>query len=618
MAGEDRLEWDYVIVGTGAGGGTLAARLVESGMRVFVLEAGGDPLRISADRLPEDYEVPAFHASACENPAMRWDFKVRHYVDEQRQARDPKYEQGQGVLYPRAAALGGCTAHNAMIFMLPHESDWNHLAQLTGDRSWRASRMRRYAKKVEACHHRPIWRALRHIGLDLSGHGWDGWLRTERAMPHEAFADDELLSTVLGTARSFVSGLPLPVTRVLRWFWDRGDPNVRSWRRRSYEGICYTPMSTSGHSRIGARERLLNVAADHPGSLHIELEALATRVIFAEDGSATGVEYLKGKRLYRAHAAPSGQAGEPRQVRARREVILCGGAFNTPQLLMLSGIGPAKELQRHGIRARVDLAGVGCNLQDRYEVAVTHRMQQPWEVLEGARFERSDPLWRLWHEARSGMYTSNGTAIGIACRSAPAMPEPDIFCMALLARFEGYFSGFSKLISEHKDYLTWVVLKAHTRNRAGSVTLRSADPCDPPLVNFNYFEDGNDVAAEDLQAVVNGVRFVRRITAPLIAKGLIAEEKTPGTGVRTDAEIADFVRDTAWGHHASCSCAIGPASENGVLDGNFSVHGVRRLRVVDASIFPRIPGFFIVSAVYMIGERAAEVILRDAAMMNRA
>ena len=613
MAGEERLEWDYVIVGSGAGGGTLAARLVESGMRVFVLEAGGDPLRISADRLPEDYDVPDFHAAACENPAMSWDFRVRHYADERRQARDPKYERGRGVLYPRAAALGGCTVHNAMIFMLPHASDWDHIAQMTGDRSWRASNMRRYAKRVEACHHRPVWRALRHIGLDFSGHGWDGWLPTERAMPHEVLADDELLRTVVGAARSFVSGLPLPIARILRWFWARGDPNARRWGRRSYEGICYTPMSTRGHRRAGARERLLKAAADHPGSLHIELDALATRVIFADDGSATGVEYLKGRHLYRAHATPNADAGEPRTVHARREVILCGGAFNTPQLLMLSGIGPAQELARHGIPVRVDLPGVGCNLQDRYEVAVTHRMHQPWKVLEGARFERGDPVWRLWHESRSGMYTSNGAAVAIACRSTPEAPEPDIFCMALLARFEGYFSGFSKMISAHHDYLTWALLKAHTRNRAGSITLQSADPRDTPLVNFNYFEDGNDAAAEDLRAVVDGVKFVRSLTAPLIAEGLITAEEAPGPGVTTDAQIADYVRDTAWGHHASCSCAIGPASENGVLDSNFSVHGVRRLRVVDAPVFPRIPGFFVVSAVYMIGEKAADVILHDAA-----
>ena len=156
MADANELEWDYVIVGSGAGGGPLAARLVEAGMRVFLIEAGADPRANagSQERLPDDYDVPAFHPFACENAAMSWNFQVRHYADEARQARDPKYQSGAGVpgvLYPRAAALGGCTAHNAMIFMLPHDSDWNDIARLTGDTSWRAPQMRRYARRVEAC-----------------------------------------------------------------------------------------------------------------------------------------------------------------------------------------------------------------------------------------------------------------------------------------------------------------------------------------------------------------------------------------------------------------------------------------------------------------------------------
>jgi choline dehydrogenase-like flavoprotein len=115
-----------------------------------------------------------------------------------------------------------------------------------------------------------------------------------------------------------------------------------------------------------------------------------------------------------------------------------------------------------------------------------------------------------------------------------------------------------------------------------------------------------------MAAVVDGVRFVRRITDKLIKDGLIDEEELPGRAVQSDEELSQYIRDNAWGHHASCSCAIGPEEKGGVLDSNFRVHGVRGLRVVDASVFPRIPGFFIVSAVYMIGEKAADAILEDA------
>ncbi len=621
MSHASDLEWDYVVVGSGAGGGTVAARLVEAGMRVFVLEAGGDPRTTEPERVSEDYDVPAFHAFACENPAMSWDFRVRHYADEARQARDPKYEPGRGVLYPRAAALGGCTAHNAMIFMLPHDSDWNHIAQLTGDRSWHASQMRRHARRLEDCRHRPLWRALRRIGLDPTGHGWDGWLRTEKAIPLAALADDALLHTVLDTADEFTTGLPAPLLSAWRWIRNGvGDPNARRRRslrkRSSFDGICYTPLTTSQHRRTGARERLLDVAARHPGRLHIELDALVTKVMFDVQDRACGIEYLKGERLYRAHAVPNAQPAERREVRARREVILCCGAFNTPQLLMLSGIGPARQLRAHGIPLRVNLPGVGSNLQDRYEVAVTHRMPKPWRVMQGGRFERGDPLWQQWQRDGSGMYASNGAALCVVRKSDDALPEPDLFCMALLARFEGYRPGFSDLIRAHQDYLTWVVLKAHTNNRAGTVQLRSADPRDTPLVNFHYFDEGDDEGRDpggrDLRAVVEAIEFVRRMTGPLIAAGHIAEEERPGPQVNTHDALANYVRNTAWGHHASCSCPIGAAHDGGVLDSGFTVHGTRGLRVVDASVFPRIPGFFIAAAVYMVGEKAAETILRDA------
>lgn len=626
MGSVDALEWDYVIVGSGAGGGTLAARLAESGMRVCLLEAGSDLDAIDAPRLPDDYDVPGFHAFACENAAMSWNFHVRHYADEARQARDPKYDAGRaGVLYPRASTIGGCTAHNAMIFMPPHDSDWDHIATLTGDGSWRAAQMRPHRRRVERCHHRPLWRALRRIGIDPTGHGWDGWLRTERAIPLEALGDEEMVGLVSETTRAFVRTLRHPLLSVSRWLRNGGDPNARTWTRRSFDGLCYTPLTTDRSRRVGARERVREVANDPRYRLHVECDALATRVLFDEGGAACGVEYLKGTRLYRAHAACSSEAGELRQVRARREVVLCGGAFNTPQLLMLSGIGAAAQLRTHGIAVRADVPGVGRNLQDRYEVAVVHRVRTPWRVLGGARFERGDALWQRWSKSRerapfwrrwrrhdAGMYASSGAAIAAITRSDQALSEPDIFCMALPSRFEGYASGFSAAIRDDHACLTWAVLKAHTDNRAGTVELRSADPRDPPLVNFRYFEEGDDAAGRDLAAVVEGIRFVRRLTAPLTASGMIVGECAPGPTVASDSELADYVRNTAWGHHASCSCPIGDVADGGVIDGAFRVHGTRRLRIVDASVFPRIPGFFVAAAVYIIAEKAAETILRDA------
>ena len=326
------------------------------------------------------------------------------------------------------------------------------------------------------------------------------------------------------------------------------------------------------------------------------------------DQRATGVEYLKGERLYQAHANVSGAAGEIRQARASREVILCGGAFNTPQLLMLSGIGPREELLRHRIPTRVDLAGVGKNLQDRYEVSVVNRMKEDWPMLTGAKFAKGDAQFQQWLTRKEGVYTTNGGVLALVKQSKQDR-IPDLFCAGLVGNFRGYFPGYSKLLAERQNYLSWIVLKARTRNLAGTVTLQSADPRQPPKIDFHYFDEGSDGEGKDLAAVVEGVQFVRAMTRDLKEQGLIAAEESPGEQYQTDDQLREFVRDNAWGHHASCSCAIGPREKDGVLTSDFLVHGTRGLRVVDASVFPRIPGFFIVSAIYMIGEKAAEVIL---------
>ena len=138
MADAPSETFDYVVVGSGAGGGTVAARLAEAGMTVLVLEAGADPAAIKAGGLPEDYDVPAFHPFASENKAMAWNFMVHDFGDDAERRRRPLNDPPRGVLYPRASTLGGCTAHNAMILMVPHDSDWNAIALFSEAKEWNA------------------------------------------------------------------------------------------------------------------------------------------------------------------------------------------------------------------------------------------------------------------------------------------------------------------------------------------------------------------------------------------------------------------------------------------------------------------------------------------------
>ena len=609
----NQLDCEYIVVGSGAGGGTVASRLALAGKSVILLEAGGDPRKLKggdpiqpgANRLPADYDVPAFHAFASENDAIKWDFYVRHYSDDDQQRLDPKYiEEHDGILYPRAGTLGGCTAHNAQILVYPHNSDWEYIAELTQDASWNPDSMRTYFERLENCHHRPLHRLLSKFGLNPSRHGWKGWLRTEKAIPMESLVEKDLFHTLADCVKDSLISAGHVVER-LGWFLESwGDPN--DWRlvEKNAIGSRYLPLTTRNHGRTGSREFILETARKQR-NLRVELNALATRVLFDENHRAIGVEYLRGENLYRASSRPSQDMGETRRIYASKEVILAGGAFNTPQLLMLSGIGPRGELEPHGINVLVDLPGVGKCLQDRYEISVGYRLNRPWELYEHVKFSSADPQFQQWNLCRTGIYATNGSVLSFFKQSPVAEGPPDLFCMALLANFRGYFPNYSNLFAKDLNYLTWVVLKAHSRNRAGSITLRSADPRDLPRINFRYFDEG---AEKDMDAVLDGIKFVRKLTRDL--KDL--SEEFPGKDVNTDEELKTFIRNNAWGHHASCTCGIGPRDQGGVLSSDFRVHGATGLRVVDASVFPRIPGVFIVSAIYMIAEKAADMILAAA------
>jgi choline dehydrogenase len=196
-------------------------------------------------------------------------------------------------------------------------------------------------------------------------------------------------------------------------------------------------------------------------------------------------------------------------------------------------------------------------------------------------------------------------------RSSRRAPDPDLFVFGLPGFFKGYYPGYSVDLLNKRNRFTWAVLKGHTENRGGRVNLRSADPREPPDITFHYFEEGTDTAGADLEAMVEGVLFARDIMSR--AGRRVKAEIVPGPAVRTRDEIKTFIRNEAWGHHASCSNRMGPRSDAfAVVDSRFRVHGVRGLRVVDASVFPRIPGFFIVTAIYMISEKATDVLSHDA------
>jgi len=629
---------DYIVIGSGAGGGPLAANLARAGHSVLLLEAGGDSC--AADELGRlMYEVPIFHGLATEHPACQWDYFVRHYTSDTLQRQDSKYVAKEretqypvdGVFYPRAGTLGGCTAHNAMITITPQDRDWDDIAKLTKDDSWRADNMHQYYARLENCTYRPrpgsaryilnaaLWQLLslfkgRKSGDAAQGHGFNGWLTTSAADPRVLFSDKALVQLLANSLKvALGSGLGDPALTLFTQL----DPNDLRNSIDGREGVAVTPLAVANGKRNGPRDYLLRTQKEFPSKLTIRMHSLAARILF--DGKqAIGVEYYDGPHQYEADPAVRKQGGPDvgsaplRQVFAAREVILCGGAFNSPQLLKLSGIGPRAELEGCGINVVHELPGVGENLQDRYEVGVVSEFERPFVLLERGTFAPpktgvSDPFWDMYLQGK-GVYASNGALIGILKRSRPNLPEPDLFIFGLPGYFKGYEPGYSDKFERQRNRFTWAVLKAYTENRAGKVTLRSKNPRQWPKIEFRYFSEGNDQKQADLDAVVDGVDFARKMNAQL-SGGKGHSELIPGPGYESKEKLREFIANEAWGHHASCTNRMGADGDSGaVLDSRFQVRGVKGLRVVDASVFPRIPGYFIVTPVYMISEKAFDVI----------
>lgn len=400
------------------------------------------------------------------------------------------------------------------------------------------------------------------------------------------------------------------------------------------ELLYQTPLTmSSDYARTGPREFVLDVAnaVNNDGTkkykLDIALNTLVTKVNFDTSGArpkATGVDYLVGKSLYRADTRASDGDGVPGSVNARREVIVAGGAFNTPQILKLSGVGPASELQAFGIPVVRDLPGVGGNLQDRYEVGVAGKAPSDFALLKDCTFLQDpqgedDPCYRKWKNLPGelkGAYTTNGLAFGYIHHSSQAAAkgdDPDLYLGGAPALFDGYYPGYAVSATADRSIWTWLTLKAHSRNNAGTVNLTSADPRDTPRVAFRSLGEGVGGDA-DLQAVYEGVQYGLRAFESLVPLDGAFERVWPDpANVSSEEEFKQFIRDEAWGHHASCTAPIGADDDPlAVLDAQFRVRGVDGLRVVDASVFPKIPGTYIVLPIYMVSEKAADVIIESA------
>ncbi|KAF2648589.1 GMC oxidoreductase [Lophiostoma macrostomum CBS 122681] len=617
--------YEYVVVGSGAGGGPLAARLALAGHKTLLIEAGDD------QGTEYNYTVPAYSARASEDEEMSWNFFVHHYADDARQALDykttyatsnggeytglspPEGSTLKGVLYPRTGTLGGCTAHNALIAVYPHRSDFEYVASLTGDASWSPDNMRKYFVKLEKND---------YLAAGVAGHGYDGWLSTEVAPLSVVLADDQFLSMLTGGANALGNETNAVVNLGTLL---AGDANADTEERDSQPAYYQIPLSTDDAHRTGSREFVLSVrdAKNDNGTkkypLDVRLNCHATKVVFDESVSpprATGVEFIDGQYLYKA-SPKSGSAGtgSPGSVTASREVIVSGGVYNSPQLLKLSGVGPAEELKKFDISVISDLPGVGTNLQDHYEISVQGSIASNFSSLDGCTFDGSanDECLARWQTPVAGdrgIYSSPGLAATMFYKSSTATNDDyDIFAFGGPVNFRGYFPGYSINATARHDVFTWAILKAHPRNTAGTVELQSADPLDVPKITFNYFDTGSGDYSADLETLYEAVNLARdafeRQTIPVT-------EILPGANITSAEAIKKYAQDTAWGHHASCTCPIGADDDPmAVLDSKFRVRGVSGLRVVDASVYPKIPGTFTAVSTYMVAEKAADVILSE-------
>ncbi len=453
---------------------------------------------------------------------------------------------------PRGKVLGGSSSINGMFYMRGHPRDFDTWRQM-GNEGWGYADVLPYFKRMETS-----WRG------EGKYHGGSGPLHVvpidTRKLLHEP-----LIRTAPNAGYPVSDDLSGDVAEG----FSKGEVTIDKRGRRASASRAY-----------------LRPAMKRP-NLKVETGALTTRVLF-EEGRACGVEFS--------------QEGQLRRVRARREVILAGGTYNSPQLLMLSGIGPADALTQHGITPIVDLPGVGQNLSEHPCCMMQFAATKPVTFLRELRFDRAALSAAQWALFGTGPFATQINSCNVAIRTAPGLEQPDIQIMCNPVRMDAFlwFPGLTRVLAHH--FQVGIVL-LHPFSR-GSVSLRSASPLDPPKVSLNLM-----ASPAEWETMRRGIREARRIYHTPPQSELTGQEITPGDKAQTDAELDDFIRRAcSVTQHPVGTCRMGH-DEMAVVDPQLRVHGIEGLRVADASIMPTVPGANTNAAAIMIGEKASDLIL---------
>ncbi|HET9094953.1 MAG TPA: choline dehydrogenase [Solirubrobacteraceae bacterium] len=531
--------YDYVIVGGGAAGCVLAARLSEdAGSRVLVLEAG------RPDYLWDVYiHMPAALSFPIGNPLYDWRYR----------SEPEPHMHGRRIYHARGKVLGGSSSINGMIFQRGNPLDYERWGADPGLEQWDYAHCLPYFKRMETC----------LAGAD-QWRGGDGPLKLERG---------PATNPLFGAFFQAVQQAGYELTSDVNGYRQEG---FAAFDRTIYRG-----------RRLSAARAYLHPAMRRP-NLDVQCRALVDRVLFEGD-RAVGVQYTTG--LF--------GRGERRRVSAG-EVILCGGAINSPQLLQLSGVGNARELGRLGIGVVADVPGVGENLQDHLEVYVQYASKQPVSVAPAMKYRNRPKVGLQWLLFRSGPGATNHFEAGGFVRGDDRVAYPNLMFhfLPLAIRYDG---------SAPQGHGYQVHVGPMYSDARGSVKIISVNPRRHPVLRFNYLS-----TEQDRREWLEAVACARRILTQSAFDPFNGGELSPGAAVQSDEEILDWVaRDAETALHPSCTCRMG-LGELDVLDpASLRVRGTEGLRVVDASAMPYVTNGNIYAPVVMLAEKAADLIKGD-------